>query len=294
MTIDFQKVADAIEKASPEIKGLMFSMDISDTLEEIAESNKIEEEIYPNMVDEVGYVILGLKQRSSFATSLEELGLEKTKASFISKEIESKIFSQLDVVTTTGLGEKILEIKEKGDWASKVEEIAKKYGLEDSKKDMLVDLCSKAFSNLGDKGQLVNRMVEQLSISRLLAEQVFSDLDARVFNQAVKQVVGTETKKANPEPSLNIPELRPDNLPMQGSNFIPTPKPAFQNETLDKQVGDNAPAIGVPRYATDSAPATTPKPDARSIIEKKLNDMTVGSKPIETKYQKDPYREPLS
>ncbi|KND48339.1 MAG: hypothetical protein AB198_02500 [Parcubacteria bacterium C7867-003] len=294
MTIDFQKVADAIEKASPRIKELMFSQDLFGTLEEIAESNKIEEEIYPEMVDEIGYVILGLKQRSSFASSLEELGFEKTKANFISKEIESKIFSQLDTINDTGFDEKVQEYAERGEWVNKVEEIAKKYSLEDSKKEMLVGLCSETFSNLGNKGQLVNKMVDVLSISRLLAEQIFSDLDARVFNQAIKRVAASEPVTNSPAVSPSVPEIRPENLPMQGSNFIPTPKPAFENETLDKQKDEPSPSIGVPRYASDTSTPVAPKTDARSIIEKKLNEMTIGSKPIETKYQKDPYREPLS
>lgn len=293
MTIDFQKVAEAVEKASPEIKELMFSTDLSDALEEIAESNKVEEDIYLEMVDEVGYVILGLKSRSSFSQSLEEIGLEKTKASFISKEIESKIFSELDVKNTEGFEEKMQGFKEKGEWVTKVDEIAKKYGLEDSKKETLVSLCSETFSNISDKSQLVVKIVEKLTISRLLAEQIFSDLDARVFNQAIKHIVTIENKTENMRIESKVPEIRPQNLPMQGSNFIP-PKPEMKNDALDKQIPKSDSTIGVPRYAPSAPTANTPvMGNAKTMIEKKLSEITTNIKPIETKYQKDPYREAL-
>ena len=99
MTIDFQKVADAIEKATPETKDLLFSPNVHNTIEEIAESNKIEEEKFPQMVDEIGYAILGLKNQSSFFDSLIALGFEKNTALVITKDVDTKIFSLLQKTT---------------------------------------------------------------------------------------------------------------------------------------------------------------------------------------------------
>ena len=98
MNIDFQKVADAIEKSFPEIKNLMFSAELGDKAGIIAEENKLEEEVAMKLFDEIGYVILDLKSRSSFFDSLTKIGIEKNMASIIAKEVESKIFSELDKI----------------------------------------------------------------------------------------------------------------------------------------------------------------------------------------------------
>jgi len=51
-------------------------------------------------------------------------------------------------------------------------------------------------------------------------------------------------------------------------------------------------SIGVPRYATEDIYKPT-QPASNPIVNNKLNTVTPGIRPIETKYQKDPYREPL-
>ncbi len=101
MTINFEKVAEAIEKASPEIKNLMFSAELADKIGIIAEENKMEEEVAFKFIDEVGYVILDLKSKTSFFSSLTEIGIDKSIASLIEKEVNEKIFSELDKIKNT-------------------------------------------------------------------------------------------------------------------------------------------------------------------------------------------------
>jgi hypothetical protein len=67
-------------------------------------------------------------------------------------------------------------------------------------------------------------------------------------------------------------------------------KPAFENTALDAQKQNTS--IGVPRYATEDIYKPT-QPASNPIVNNKLNIVTPGIRPIETKYQKDPYREPL-
>jgi hypothetical protein len=98
MAIDFEKVAEAIEKSSQEIKDLMFSAELADKIGIIAEENKLEEEIAFKFIDEVGYVILSLKSRSSFFDSLVGIGIDKNIASLIAKNVDEKIFSELDKI----------------------------------------------------------------------------------------------------------------------------------------------------------------------------------------------------
>lgn len=98
MNIDFEKVAEAIEKSSPEIKNLMFSTELGDKIGTIAEENKLEEETAFKLIDEVGYVILGLKSRSSFFSSLTEIGIDKDMAQKTANKVETEIFTELDEI----------------------------------------------------------------------------------------------------------------------------------------------------------------------------------------------------
>lgn len=98
--MDFQQVADAIEKSSPEIKDLLFSNEIGQALQSIAENNNLDEEASLKMIDEIGYVILGLKERSSLKNSLVSIGIQKTVVLSIIQEISREIFSKLDKIDT--------------------------------------------------------------------------------------------------------------------------------------------------------------------------------------------------
>lgn len=99
--MDFQKVAEAIRKSSPEIKRLIFSVELGEKVTDIAFENNLEEEVALKLADEVGYVILDLKSRSTFFDSLTEIGVDKNVASSVAKEVESNIFSELDKIKIT-------------------------------------------------------------------------------------------------------------------------------------------------------------------------------------------------
>lgn len=106
MSIDFQKVADAIEKSSQEIKNLMFSTELGEKILEIAEKNNLIEEEYLRLADEIGYVILNLKPRNLFFDSLKESGINENAAKIISNAVESEIFVRLnDAKNETGKSE---------------------------------------------------------------------------------------------------------------------------------------------------------------------------------------------
>ena len=79
--MDFQKVADAIEKSGPEIKDLLFSEKTGQFLNDLVQQNNLDEEKTLKMIDEVGYIILGLKERSSFENSLSMKAYSSTRSS---------------------------------------------------------------------------------------------------------------------------------------------------------------------------------------------------------------------
>ena len=99
--MDFQKVADAVEKSSQEIKDFLFSEEVGQSLQDLAQKYNLNEEISLQMVDEVGYVILGLKERSSLKSALANIGVEKTAMLSIIQEVSRKIFAELDKIEAT-------------------------------------------------------------------------------------------------------------------------------------------------------------------------------------------------
>lgn len=96
ITIDFQKVADAFEQSPAGIKNLMLSTDVAQKIEDIAILNNLPEDVFPTLVDEIGYVILGLKQRFIFEKSLIEAGIDATIANKIAKKTEEIIFPLIE------------------------------------------------------------------------------------------------------------------------------------------------------------------------------------------------------
>lgn len=99
MSIDFQKVADAIENSPQNIKDIMFSTETSYDIDLILKQYNFTEDDYFKIVDEVGYVILDLKSRFSFNDSLVGIGIEKNIADAIVKDIETEVFSKLDKIS---------------------------------------------------------------------------------------------------------------------------------------------------------------------------------------------------
>lgn len=98
--MEFKIISDAINNSSPQIKRLIFSSELGQRVNDVAFENNLNEDKAINLADEVGYVILGLKPRFSFAESLKEAGLDQNVAKKIATEIESKIFIELDKINT--------------------------------------------------------------------------------------------------------------------------------------------------------------------------------------------------
>ncbi len=94
--MDFEKIEKAIEKSSEKAKELIFSEEIGIFLGDLADRNKLSEEIGLKLIDEVGYVILGIKERSSLKKSLYDLGIEQGAVLAMIQEISRKIFTELD------------------------------------------------------------------------------------------------------------------------------------------------------------------------------------------------------
>ncbi len=96
--MDFEKVEKAIERAPQEVQELLFSEEVGKGLQEVAGSNNLDEEVTLAFVDEIVYIILGLKERSSLKDSLAHLKIPTPAAFSIIQKVNETIFSQLDKI----------------------------------------------------------------------------------------------------------------------------------------------------------------------------------------------------
>lgn len=268
---------------------ILLSDDLLNKLDDFAEKNKIEEDVYEIIIDEVVNVIIGATSEDEFVGALKSYGINDELSNLINKEIKSLVFDRLGNKNSTRTDLVVTNLEEK------VIEISKKYGLDQTQQDTMMQIVSNHFGDISITG-VEGEISEKLNVSNLLSEQIVIDINKRIFEQKgkVKNVFTPDSTTTNEKlmSSSTQLELKPDNLPVVEVNeplkINPIPKPVFQNEVLDKQI-----PIGVPRYAESGAKVnmvnTAP---SNPVIERKINSIT--STPAPAKYEKDPYREPLS
>ncbi len=310
MTIDFQKIADAIEKAPEEIKNLMFSFEFGDKLFQITDSYDLEEEQALQIIDEVGYIMLGLKNMSSLSLSLVEIGIDKESSELIAFDIKENIFPIIDgkpmetVANDTssqkiGLAEKqeiskkirtairekskenlpsqilnLSQIKQDmilaGVWEERTVEIAKKYSINEIQTDFLVNDTMFVLLEIEDKENLLETIVSDLKISRLLAEQIVNDLDVRVFDYISKSLQN-KTKDADSRGT----ETRTVAENIKADTGEEMSKSQFQKPTLT--VGSPTETSGYqiqnPNVKVDVKPVRTIGLDKDILLRQEENDL---------------------
>src|SRR3989344_2687953 len=94
--MDFEKVEKSIEGSSQEVKNLLFSEEIGKFLNETASKYNLNEEVTLQMIDEVGYIILGLKERQTLKNSLAKINVPKESVASLTMDLSRKIFTELD------------------------------------------------------------------------------------------------------------------------------------------------------------------------------------------------------
>lgn len=123
-----------------------------------------------------------------------------------------------------------------GVWEERTDEIAKKYSLNDTQTDNLINNVLFILIGLDKPETFLETTIIELGISRLLAEQIMEDLEVRVFEYATKSIEnkekrgssgqqpessGQKNENKSPTPPGNttdfeddIPEVRPEITPM--------------------------------------------------------------------------------
>lgn len=191
----------------------------------------------------------------------------------------------------------------------RIMEIAQKYSLDSTKKDLLINIISNV-SKSESLSDLSNKISINLGFSSVISEQIATDIQNRVLDYTPKSKndVTKNTAITNVTPK-EITVKQPEPTPI---NIYSAPAPSYTPKT--RVVIESEPVqspVAVPRFkavplsdnemGADFIPKLAPKPSAGGIMESKLNSVTAGitevkkeTPPIVKNYSTDPYREPLN
>lgn len=214
------------------------------------------------------------------------------------------------------LPQKIRDLISDDVWETRVSEIAKKYSLNEEQTEDLVNAVLFILTGLESPESFLDLIITDLNISRLLAEQIQTDLEKRVFEYALKKIEeeSEETKDLAVEKENDIPEIRPEITPMveegEGVNIL-TPKKEASTLIIEKPETKVVPEQKMPTpehndsEQTIQRPVSVPRYTAVPLEEEKMNEVELTNKtetvktpepvtPATKSYSVDPYREPLN
>ncbi|GEM_PF-2714934 len=192
--MDFQKVAEAIENSRPEIKNLLFSEEIGQFLQNITKQHGLDEETSLKVIDEVGYIILELKERSSIKSSLSNIGIEKNSIPSIIQEISQVVFSELDKIESA----KSTETLKQTSAEEKTETEGPIVITAETKEEALKELSRRSMKN-----QNPPALVPELAPSNL--PMIEEGEAAHDTPQIEPKALSQETKS---EPKVSLPDYR--------------------------------------------------------------------------------------
>jgi hypothetical protein len=233
--------------------------------------------------------------------------------------------SKNQTVYEENIPKEIKELISEGVWQERIEEIAKKYSLNETQTETLTDNVLFVITGIDPIDKFLETLSQELGISKILADQLTDDLEKRVFEYVLKKIEkNTEKtedkiteKKTTPSPVSIIPEIRPENLPTKQEAPKTPVQPIFGSKP-----GVSAPVkttltqepiqrpVSVPRFtaipmeeehAIPPQPQKTPEPIINPSIIKPAQQVPPSpmkpsisetTKP-ENKYAVDPYREPI-
>ncbi len=193
-------------------------------------------------------------------------------------------------------------------WEDRTKEVARKYSLNESQTESLINTVALVLIGVENPDDLYTDLLEDLKTSKLLTEQIISELEKRVFEFGVKIILDNKKPESDikEKPDTTIPELKPNLLPETekvASSFKPIsiPKeevasgityPAKNEETVQQPL--KVPEVNIASEKVETKPITPP-----TIVETKLKAVTPSisetpSSDAPKKYTVDPYREPIN
>ncbi len=307
MDNDIKKIIkDRMQKLPETAVKALQSIHWIDSIKNISETNKFDQDTEDSFTIEVIIMVLGMESPESFPLNLsEKVGLNDEVVTKVANEVGEMILNPLKDNL-----DKSAEIKNRDidnvqskenpklDKAieSRVSEITTKYSLSNEKGIILSAEIAKSINNPQLPKISVDILIEKLDISGLIAEQILNDLNNRIFNSSIKTAKVTEsTSSVNMANQMNQ-GVTTASIP----NYTPRPKVVIDDEPVQTP-------IPVPRFKAvpmsdiesgqDFMPKVAPKPNVGGIMQNKLNTVTEKAParpPVPEKYSVDPYREPLN
>jgi hypothetical protein len=340
MTFTRQQKQQAYKKLSPEVQEFVMSNEVTELIGKYLTESGLNSEQNEVADSEILYTMFELQTLPEAISNIAKLsGKNINDLSKLKNSLEENIFTPIQIQKSAKqtLAEEPLEKKEvkivKLDkiLENRVLEIAKKYSLNASQTENLVSSATKVITNQSQKNTLLETLIVELQISKLLAEQLIKDLETRVFEYGMNfiQNRGEKTEPVLSKPS-SIPEVRPTITPVVEKNHpqsspvtsVPKYTPVNSAPSINSMSSPTVTTkqefvqrpVAVPRFKAvpldengnvvqeqhqkppEVKPSIATKPTP-NFMDNKLSSVVKSVKEEPTpakKYEVDPYREPLS
>lgn len=258
---DLTEIEKIIE-SNPEIGKLLFDNSLLVKINEIAEINKFPEDLYNIVIEEITYVVVGLEKKESFVETITAYGVDENVAREIYNEANISFFLKVNKYKgTTGVAG---QTNLKPNWDKIIDEISRKYGLEEDKKKTLISVCQEIVADNSKKSNILSDLANKLNISSIVAEQISEELDGRVFTVTPKFTPITKTESPRPISTPQIQEIPPEQtfLTPEPTNpekeYTPPNLPvAEEDRELIKE------KVSIPRYVPTSVEEIRAKENER-------------------------------
>lgn len=178
--------------------------------------------------------ILELGKKVINTNSINSKAEKQNIAQKIKDSLKSGNKSELSVFEKT-LSKPVLDLVFDPAWKNRTEEIAKKYSLDPTQTDTLINNVLFVLIGTDKPEDFLKLMTSELGISRLLADQIIEDLEMRVFDYAIKTIEKSEQKQ----------EVRSKNLEVEKE--IVTPKQNLVIENKPEKAKVTLPVVEKPK-----------------------------------------------
>jgi hypothetical protein len=267
MIFTIEQKKEAYKKLPVEVQSFIMDPETNEIIEVSLQEAGLNETQLTEAYSEILYSMYGLQTLAETMANIAKLSNKNINdLTKLRTNLEDNIFSKIKNTNNIYSPETNAEPQNlKLDKATDdvIGEIVKKYSLNDIQHLKLMNIAVSNATNPKDDGSLLETMMSELNISRLLAEQVVYDLKNRILEKKSPSPTVTksplsrfETVKPPVHAQERTLEIRPESLP------------AIEKESEDLN------KIGVPRYV----PTNTYKP-ASAVIN---NPARVNSAPINT------------
>ncbi len=254
MTFTRTQKQTAFKKLSSEIQDIILSTETTELISQYLKDSNLSEDHIDLAETEILNSMCGLQTLSEAISNISKLtGKNTNDFSKLKSNLEDNIFSKI----ISGNNRPIQDL---GKNKAILNQIAEKYSLSREQTEILLQNGLSLLSDPKNPKVSLEALIKSLNISSLLAEQIASELESRVFESAVNQK--TERKPVSESTPSRIPEIRPDNMPIERTAAI-TQVPKYTPPQA--QASNALKGIETPRYMSSvtSEPVQKPMPVPR-------------------------------